>query len=358
LRRSLAALAVLVGLAPAGCSSDPEPKDSRPASPPAAPRAQDPPPPSKEKPAAAPATRPVETPRPAPAPVPESDPNGRAAARAWEKGRIALVVDLITRAKSFDRGFEAALLFIPDMREGVTAALVEQSSSRDGRASERSLEAIGAMAHLRLIPDTERRVVIDTVTKRVHTETAPGCWSAAVVALGSLAGHDAGQDVAEALVRSVDEDCAPVTRACADVLGDIQFHEAAPALVVALDRASDQYARRTLVRALGRLGGKDAAHKLIDALQGPDPADREVAASALGEAGGADAASALRSAIERPEETPTVRRAAIAALERMGGDDAVTALKNCLQDLSARHEEVWATTTRDISETLERVQRK
>jgi HEAT repeat protein len=290
--------------------------------------------------------------------ISSDDNSARAAAKAWERGRISLVVDLIAKSKSFDRGFEAALLFIPEMRDGVTTALIEQAASRESRSSDRCIEALGAMARLRLIPDGQRKTAIDTVTKRVRTETAAGAWSASIYALGALVGHDAGQDVQEALGRAVDERCAPAVRACAEVLGDLQFHEAGPALVLALNRADDHYAMRTLMRALGRLGGKDATRRLVDALGLSDAADREAAASALGEAGGDEAAVALRGTIERRDEEPTVRRAAIAGLERMGGDAAVKALRTCLEDLASNREESWVAIKRDLSETLERVQKK
>lgn len=349
--KKLSHMAVII-LVLGGCTSTPE-KDKDPP-----PKAQDPPvktPPPPEK-------SPIKVEQPPPTKpttaTPDPDLVGRATAKGWERGRIALVVELIVKSKSFDRGFEAALLFIPDMREGITTALIEQTSSRDGRMSERSLEALGAMAHLRLIPEPQRKSAIDTVTKLVRTERAPSSWAAAVYALGSLSGHDAGQDVTDALGRAVDEDSAQVIRACAEVLGDLQFHGAASALVTALNRAHDRYAARTLVRALGRLGGKEASKRLVDALNAPDVADREAAASALGEAGGGEAANALRAAIERQEESPSVRRAAIAALERMGGEEAVKALKTCLANLSGRREEAWIVTTRDIAETLDRLQRK
>ncbi len=345
-------LALVVAAALGGCSSSDPPPEKPPT------KTQDPPPKTgPEKPVP---VKPDPTPT-KPDPTPKGtdvDVVGRATAKGWERGRIALVVDLIVKSKSFDRGFEAALIFIPEMREGVTAALIEQASSRDGRVSERSLEALGAMAHLRLIPEPQRKPAVETVTKIVKTDRAAASWAAAVRALGSLAGHDAGPDVTTALGRAVDEDCPPVIRACAEVLGDLQYHDAGPALILALNRAHDRYAARTLVRALGRLGGKEASKRLIDALNGSDPADREAAASALGEAGGPEAANALRSAIERSDEAPAVRRAAIAALERMGGEEAVKALKTCLANLSGRKEEAWVVITRDISETLERLQRK
>ena len=346
-------------LVTAGCSSgpekqpDPPPKDTRP---PEKDTPKDPKtasPPAKTDPKTAPAKT-----------DPPSNGGGggdavaRATTKGWERGRIALVSDLIVKSKSFDRGFESALIFIPEMREGITAALIEQAPSRDGRVSERSLEALGAMAHLRLIPDGQRKQAIETVTKIVRNDRAPASWAAAVHALGSLSGHDAGQDVTAALGRAVDEDCPPVIRASAEVLGDLQFHEAAPALITALNRAHDRYAARTLVRALGRLGGKDATKRLVDALNGPDVADREAAASALGEAGGAEAANALRASIERPDEAAVVKRAAIAARERMGGEEATNALKACLANLSGRKEEAWVVINRDLSETLERLQRK
>lgn len=343
MRKALFILAAL-----AGCST-PDPKHEA-----VPPPRNDPPPSSAPSSSSSEKTPPRAEPRQ----ISTDDASGRAAAKAWERGRISLILDLIAKSKSFDRGFEAALLFIPDMRDGVTTALIEQAVNRESRSGDRCIEALGAMARLRLIPDGQRKAAIDAVTRRVRTETSAGAWSASIYALGALVGHDAGQDVQEALGRAVDERCALAVRACAEVLGDLQFHEAGPALVLALNRADDHYAARTLMRSLGRLGGKEATRRLVDALGMPDPADREAAASGLGEAGGDEAALALRGAIERPDEAPAVRRAAIAGLERMGGDAAIKALKTCVEDLSGHREESWVAITRDLSETLERVQKK
>ncbi len=358
--KKLAALLVLVAV---GCGSAPPapPPQKENAKEKPADKPRDDPPPVKPQP-----QQPVKTADPPPSRPMDSDALGRATQKGWERGRVALVVDLVIRSKSFDPGFEAALIFIPEMKEGVTAALTEQASSRDARVSERCLQALGEMAaRPGLIPDAQRSAATAVVTQRLRTETGPGPWSAAVYALGALSGHDSGPDVVAALGRALDElsqerDCSSVVRACAEVLANVRYREATTTLIQALNRVRDRHAVHTLVRALGRLGGKEATKRITVELGSPDAGDREAAAAALGEAGGPEAASALRNAIEKPADTETlaVRRAAVAALESMGGDDAIKALRTCLEDLAPRTEESWVVIKRDLSETLERIQRK
>ncbi|HZV01362.1 MAG TPA: hypothetical protein VFF73_31910, partial [Planctomycetota bacterium] len=191
--KKLVALVVLVAF---GCGSTPPSpppqKENAKEKPPEKPR--DDPPPVKPQP-----QQPVKS-DPPPRTAPDSDALGRATQKGWERGRVALVVDLIIRSKSFDPGFEAALIFIPEMKEGITAALIEQASSRDARASERCLQALGEMAaRPGLIPDAQKAAATSVVTQRLRTETGPGPWSAAVYALGALSGHDSGPDVVSAL---------------------------------------------------------------------------------------------------------------------------------------------------------------
>jgi hypothetical protein len=349
-------LAALLPAALAACAStEPPPEVARDtAKPPGVPAKTAPDPGAKPSPVATPKA-PAKTTAPA---EPSSDIIVRATNRGWERGRIALVVDLILKSKSFDRGFESAIIFIPEMREGVTLALLEQAASLDGRSRERSLEALGSMARLRLVPDALRPRAVETVSARVRTESATGAWSAAVLALGSLAGVDAGREITDALGRAVEEDQGPVVRACAEVLADLEYRPAAGALVVASDRVRDRYAARTLIRTLGRIGGSEATERLKRALTSQDAGDREAAAAALGEAGGPLAAQALRTTIMKADESPSVRRAAIAALERMGGEEAEKALQGVLADLADHHEESWVVISRDVTETLERLKRK
>jgi hypothetical protein len=311
----------------------------------------------------APSPSPRATPSPAATPRPNTpQPSPRPTSTSWsiegDRARTALVVDLVVRSKSFDRGFEAALLFLPEMRQSTTIAFTARCQDPDARARERSMQALGEMARLRLLPDDLRPKAVEAVSSRLKGESSHAAWAEAVRALGSLMGVDAGKDVTDALGRAVEEDAGPVVRACADVLGDLQHRPAAAALAQAADRVHDKYAFRALLRALGRVGGPDAIERLKRALASADAGDREAAATALGEAAGPHAAASLKGAILRREEEPSVRRASIAALERMGGEDARRALESCLAELGDRKEEFWVGITQDVSETLDRVKRK
>lgn len=360
-----AALALTAALALAGC---PEPEPAPSPSPPTArpdPRTSPSPaasPSPTPSPAATPSPAPSKRPSPAPSaapspagPVPEGTEGLTAdQRRAWERGRTALVVDLVVRAKSFERGWEAVVPFLPEMRGAATQAFLGRVQDPDPRAKERCLMALAEMARLRLIPDEARAKATEAVAATAKGDTSQPAWAAAIRAYAALAGVDAGKDVCEALGKVGDE-AGVVVRACADVLGDLGYRQAAPALVQAADRVQDHFALRALLRALGRVGGPEATERLKRALASSDALDREAAVGALGESAGPVAAAALRGEVLKRDEEASVRTAAVAALERMGGEDARQALEACLAELKERHEDVLV---QDVTGILERLKRK
>jgi HEAT repeat protein len=220
------------------------------------------------------------------------------------------------------------------------------------------------MGHYSFLSDSLKPKVIEAVKGAVKSERAPEPWAAAVEGLGTLSRNDAGPLVLIALERALDENAAFVVRACAEVLGDLAYRQAGPTLVRASDRVRDNYAQRALLRAMGRVGGKESAERLRVALSSAtDPFDREVAATALGDVGGSLAAEALRDTVLRAEEQIRVRRAAIVALEKIGGlptgrDEAARAIDACLKSVRDKPDESSRTLARELQAVLERLRRR
>jgi HEAT repeat protein len=280
---------------------------------------------------------------------------------AWKAGRVALLADMVVQAKTFERGFESVLPFLAekDVRDDLTRAFVAIASSGEPVARERALEGIREMGRYNMISDGLRPQVIEAVKARVAKEKSPDPGAAAVECLGTLARGDSGPIVLKTLERAIDVADAPqVVRACADVIADLAYRPAAAVVMRAADRTTDHYAQRALLRAMGRVGGQDAAERLRAALTSTDPAEREAAATALGDAGGSLAAEALRDTVLRQEEQPRVRRAAVVALEKLGGDIGIRALEACLRSVRDRSDEGSRVLARDLQAAIDRLRHK
>lgn len=121
------------------------------------------------------------------------------------------------------------------------------------------------------------------------------------------------------------EDPAPAVRsAAAEALGRCDDASVTDALAAALAREGDAPTRGSLLRALGRLGPDGHLHRLVEALEDPDPDVRLAAIEGLGTSRSPSAVAPLRRMLRGPTAETL---AALQALGDLGLADAAPALE-------------------------------
>jgi len=153
----------------------------------------------------------------------------------------------------------------------------------------------------------------------------PSLRAAAVTALGGLASR--GVEGAEPpIVAAVADTDTGVQLAAARGLGSATGRDAREALITLVeDPDTPATARKAAIESLGQHRAPAAVETLSAILGGRRTADAVLAARALGAMGGTDAASALVPGLQsRDRET---REAAVAALRAIGDDAATTAVR-------------------------------
>ena len=142
-----------------------------------------------------------------------------------------------------------------------------------------------------------------------------------------------------ALIDVLNDPSTGLAGEAAKALGRIGHRLATPALVEMLADRSDRYSREDrilAIRALGALGGPDAANALLytldEARDGEDDSDeeREVIARALGQIGDVRAAPVLASLLQRDGLPRPLRLALVRTLGELGHPSALPALRGAL----------------------------
>ena len=100
--------------------------------------------------------------------------------------------------------------------------------------------------------------------------------------------------------------------------------------IVRVLREGDGAQRCFAVRALGRIGARDALQPLISATQDPDEDVRCEAVDALGRLGGAGAVAALLDSL-RLDPCGDAKRQSVLALEQLGAEQAVPLLRDLVR---------------------------
>jgi len=124
-------------------------------------------------------------------------------------------------------------------------------------------------------------------------------------------------ELVDVLAESLTDDRRPVRRLAVMRLGDTGAPTAVEPLLAILDPRQPPDLRSEAIRALQRLGGREATEAIARALADPDAGVREVAAEALYELADAATTPALEGALE--DESRPVRDWAGRALQRISG---------------------------------------
>lgn len=133
---------------------------------------------------------------------------------------------------------------------------------------------------------------------------------------------------------------------CANALGNLRIADATPALSAAYNTEQDESVRRSIVSALGKIGGAISANTLAEAVTNETPSLRADIADALGEIKTPEATRALIELLS--DSNPKVRAKAAAALVNVKDPASVGPLAKALKDHSVL-------VRRPASETLARV---
>lgn len=195
-------------------------------------------------------------------------------------------------------------------------------------SEELRLQATGALGEAKTrLAVSELQAALTDPSQAVREEAAR--------ALGEI-GDPAAVD---ALIVALHDRSAGLTEAAAYALGRIGDRRANAALISVL-RAEAGYYTRTdrllAVRALGELGGPDAADallRLLEALSPADRADEELAESvvrSLGQVGDERAAPPLAMRLNLPETPRTVRLAVIRSLGELALPESISGLRQAL----------------------------
>ena len=163
------------------------------------------------------------------------------------------------------------------------------------------------------------------------------------LAVREEAAHALGQigdpQVVPALIEVLKDPTTGLAGEAAKALGRIGHRQSTPALIEMLADRSGHYAREDrilAIRALGALGGPDAADALMAILAGSDRRDdeheeeREVIARALGQIGDVRAAPVLASHLADAATPRPLKLALVRALGELGHASALPALRGAL----------------------------
>jgi HEAT repeat protein/Na+/melibiose symporter-like transporter len=163
------------------------------------------------------------------------------------------------------------------------------------------------------------------------------------LAVREEAAHALGEigdpQVVQALVEVLQDPTTGLAGEAAKALGRIGHRQATPALIEMLTDRTDNYAREDrilAIRALGALGGSDAAEALLRTLMESNQFDdneeeKEVIARALGQIGDVRAAPVLASFLQSAEASRPLRLALVRALGELGHPSALPALREALR---------------------------
>jgi HEAT repeat protein len=119
---------------------------------------------------------------------------------------------------------------------------------------------------------------------------------------------------------------------CANALGNLKLSDASRALSSALDTEQDESVRRSIISALGKIGGRVSAQTLAEAVTNETPSLRADIADALGEMKTPEATRALIELLS--DSNVKVRAKAAAALANVKEPTSVGPLAKALKDNS------------------------
>lgn len=135
------------------------------------------------------------------------------------------------------------------------------------------------------------------------------------------------QDATEHLRRALSSDCGHSVEAALKRPKDIDTKLLLDQLT---RKGTDDETRHRAIFLLGRLGRKDSAKPIAEALGRLSPGGKISALDALGRIGGAVARNALIKHLG--DEVPQVRQFALIGLGRIGGRQAMTTLERVTKD--------------------------
>ncbi len=148
----------------------------------------------------------------------------------------------------------------------------------------------------------------------------------------------------EPLLQAAQDDAASITTEAAEALGVLGDRRAVPHLIALLTdgaRVLRRAERQAIIRALGALGGEDAAAALIEQLNSTsDSGLQEDIADALGRTRSPKAVGVLTDLIARSRENRTICVACVRALGRIGAPEAREILRSMLN--SSGNDQVMA----------------
>jgi HEAT repeat protein len=119
---------------------------------------------------------------------------------------------------------------------------------------------------------------------------------------------------------------------CANALGNLKLPDAGESLKAALEGEEDADVRRSIIFAMGQIGGSSSARVLAEAAMGESPSLRADIADALAEIKTPEATRTLTEMLSDP--APTVRARAAAALINVKDSTAAGPLAKALEDRS------------------------
>ncbi|RJP14556.1 MAG: hypothetical protein C4520_21360 [Candidatus Abyssobacteria bacterium SURF_5] len=133
-------------------------------------------------------------------------------------------------------------------------------------------------------------------------------------------------------VNGLNDEEARIRSYCANALGSLKTAGAGAELSAALDRETDESVRRTIISAMGKIGGSSSAKTLAQAVTNENASLRGDIADALGEIKTPEAIRALVELLA--DSNPTVRARAASALANARDPSSAGALANALKDRS------------------------